>query len=128
MLAFTHFESCNFVLYVSCTLLDLQCRDAYQGALSEEEMAALEQAAREKSMALALIEAREGEIRAIRDGQLTSKKVSKTRLNIPCKFTQASILLDFNYKLHNYAVQFTVHLYDIVCLSVCAAAYWVERS
>ena len=50
-------------------------RDAYQGALSEEEMAALEQAAREKSQALSLIEAREKEIRDIRDGQLTSKKV-----------------------------------------------------
>ena len=50
-------------------------RDAYQGALSDEEMFALEQAAREKSAALSLIEAREREIRAIRDGQLTSKKV-----------------------------------------------------
>ena len=50
-------------------------RDAYQGALSEEEMAALEQAAIEKSKALSLIEARENEIRAIRDGRLTSKKV-----------------------------------------------------
>ena len=59
----------NYMYYV--------CRDAYQGALSEEEMAALEQAAREKSAALALIEAREKEIRAIRDGQLTSKKVNK---------------------------------------------------
>ena len=38
-------------------------------------MAALEQAAREKSKALSLIEAREKEIRDIRDGQLTSKKV-----------------------------------------------------
>ena len=51
-------------------------RDAYQGALSEEEMAALEKAAREKATALSTIEAREKEIRAIRDGQLTSKKVT----------------------------------------------------
>ena len=51
-------------------------RDAYQGALSEEEMAALEKAAREKATALSVIEAREKEIRAIRDGQLTSKKVT----------------------------------------------------
>ena len=53
------------------------CRDAYQGALSEEEMASLEQAARDKSNALALIEDREREIRAIRDGQITSKRVSR---------------------------------------------------
>ena len=53
------------------------CRDAYQGALSEEEMAALEQVARDKSNALALIEDREREIRAIRDGQITSKRVRK---------------------------------------------------
>ena len=43
-------------------------------------MAALEQAARDKSNALALIEDREREIRAIRDGQITSKRVRK---NIP---------------------------------------------
>ena len=52
-------------------------RDAYQGALSEEEMAALEKAAREKATALSVIEAREKEMRAIRDGQLTSKKVTR---------------------------------------------------
>jgi hypothetical protein len=45
--------------------------------LSEEEMASLEQAARDKSNALVLIEDREREIRAIRDGQITSRKVSR---------------------------------------------------
>ncbi len=40
-------------------------------------MASLEQAARDKSNALALIEDREREIRAIRDGQITSRKVSR---------------------------------------------------
>ena len=38
-------------------------------------MAALEQVARDKSNALALIEDREREIRTIRDGQITSKRV-----------------------------------------------------
>ena len=50
-------------------------RDVYRGALSKEEMAAPERAAREKSSALAVIDAREREIRATRDGQLTSRKV-----------------------------------------------------
>ena len=69
------------VIIVSCAydkeISYFFCRDAYQGALSEEEMASLEQAARDKSNALALIEDREREIRAIRDGQITSKRVSQ---------------------------------------------------
>lgn len=64
-----------FPEYIIILFESLILRDAYQGALSEEEMAALKQAAREKSTALELIEAREREIRHIRDGRITSKIV-----------------------------------------------------
>lgn len=52
------------------------CRDSYQGALSEEEMVALEEAAKEKANALSVIQDREQEIRDIRDGKITANKVS----------------------------------------------------
>ena len=57
-------------------------------------MAALEQAARDKSNALALIEAREREIRAIRDGQITSKKVRNIDRTYPMKVLLCMIVCD----------------------------------
>ena len=51
-------------------------RDDYSGALSAEEMAALEEAAREKTACLEVILNREREIRDIRDGKITANKVS----------------------------------------------------
>ena len=54
----------------------LLSRDDYRGALSAEEMSALEEAAREKTVCLEMILNREKEIRDIRDGRITANKVS----------------------------------------------------
>lgn len=56
-------------------MFDYVCRDAYRGDLSREEMAALEEAARAKALALNTISNREKEILAIADGLLSSKQV-----------------------------------------------------
>ena len=51
-------------------------REAYRGALSEEELDALDKAKMEKERAVSALLAREQELRDLRDSQLTSSKVS----------------------------------------------------
>ena len=69
-----HAVSVSVLLWVfSGSLL---CREAYRGALSEEELDALDKAKMEKERAVAELLAREKELRDIRDSQLTSNKAS----------------------------------------------------
>lgn len=69
-------------------VLLLFCRDAYRGALSEEELDALDRAAAEKVRAMELLVEREEELRKLRDGLLTTHKVGIYRLHVVvCKFT-----------------------------------------
>ena len=51
-------------------------RDSYRGGLSVEEMAELEEAAREKVTGISLLLDRDNEIKGIRDGTILSSKVS----------------------------------------------------
>ena len=67
-----HSVSCQDMQSHSSIRLSPSPRDDYRGALSAEEMAALEEAARVKDLCLQAIAAREAEVRAIRDGQLTA--------------------------------------------------------
>ena len=73
------------------------CRDAYQGALSEEEMASLEQAARDKSNALALIEDRE-ERDTRHQGRTNHIQESKPtlRLKLICLIPQGHFVCGYN--------------------------------
>ena len=68
----SHSVSCLDMQYQSSPWLSHSSRDDYRGALSAEEMAALEEGARLKDLCLQAIAAREAQIRAIRDGQLTA--------------------------------------------------------
>ena len=60
-----------------CVCVCLSHRDAYKGGLSAEEMAELEELANEKSAGMSLLVERDNEIRGIRDGTITSSKVSQ---------------------------------------------------
>ena len=51
-------------------------RDSYKGALSVEEMAELEEMAREKAAGISLLIERDNEIRGIRDGTILAIRVS----------------------------------------------------
>ena len=52
-------------------------RDSYRGALSQEEMEP-----HKKTLALALLQERERELKMIRDGQLTSSKVGQHHVTL----------------------------------------------
>lgn len=69
----------------NCCPPHLPHREAYRGALTEEELDALDRAAAEKERAMLVVMERETELRKLREGQLTSSKVGrgfKTQHNI----------------------------------------------
>ena len=76
---FSHAALCECVVVCQCACLFsgfLLNREAYRGALSEEELDALDKARTEKEKVVAQLLAREQELRDLRDSQFTSNRVS----------------------------------------------------